>query len=270
MALGPAETEPVAQDKRMPFPRQAILRPAALMMTWFALLLAVSAQVQPAAANRDRSVPTKPVVKEIAPGIVEVGAVRLDKKLRTVTFPAALNMDDGLIEYLIVTTYGKTHESLLRTEIEPYHLQVAMLLLGAKPAPPQPLASAPPGGPISAEQLAHMEEVKGDPVSIEVSWTQDGRPRKKRIEELVLNLKTKSTMSRGEFTFNGSRVWEGTFIAQREGSIVSTIIDPDAMINNPRPGHEDDEIWQIIPKGLPPTKTPVTVIITLQSEKPAQ
>jgi hypothetical protein len=254
------------------FPISNFINSAALVLAGMVWLLDPSAfpQEPRLAPSRDRSVPTTPVVKEVAPGIIEVGGVRLDKNLRTVTFPAALNMNDGLIEYLIVTTYGKTHESLLRTEIEPYHLQVAMLLLGAKPAPPQHLTAAPPGGPISAEQLAHVEDVKGDPVSIEVSWMQGAVPKRKRIEELVLNLKTKSTMSRGAFTYNGSRLWEGTFIAQREGSIVSTIIDPDAMINNPRPGHEDDEIWQIIPQGLPPLKTPVTVTITLSATKPAQ
>ena len=76
-------------------------------------------------------------------------------------------------------------------------------------------------------------------------------------------------MSRGVFTFNGSRVWEGRFIAQSEGSIVSLITDEDALFNNPRPGREDDSNWQIVPKNLPPRGTPVQVMIQLEP-KPAK
>ena len=63
-----------------------------------------------------------------------MGQVRLDKNQRTVRFPAAVNQTNGAIEYLIVTSSGKTHESLLRTDAEPYHIQLAFLLLGAKGA----------------------------------------------------------------------------------------------------------------------------------------
>ena len=215
--------------------------------------------------------PPPPSVRELAPGIFQVGTVRIEKKARTVSFPATLNMDDGTIEYLIVTTTGKTHESLLKTDTQPYHLHVAMLLLGAKGSGAKPLTNAPAGGNVTPEQLAkfHDRPLPGDSVTIEVSWQIGERETRCRLEELVLNRKAKSPMTQGDFTFNGSQVWQGQYLAQQEGSLVSAITDPAAMFNNPRPGRDDDENWQVNPKGLPPVDTKVRVTITL-AEPPAK
>src|SRR4051812_29609595 len=75
----------------------------------------------------------KPSVKEVSPGIYEVGAIRLEQKTKTVTFPAAINMDKGPLEYLLVGRNGPTHESLLVTDVSPVELETVMLLLGVKP-----------------------------------------------------------------------------------------------------------------------------------------
>src|SRR6185312_704288 len=106
----------------------------------------------------------------------QIGLVRLDKHQKSVQFPAVLNQDHGLIEYLLVTARGKTHESLLKTEAEPYHIHVAMLLLGAKgAAQTKDLLKVPTGEyhvntPGSAtNRLAEL--LKGDAIRIELVWT---------------------------------------------------------------------------------------------------
>ena len=73
-------------------------------------------------------------------------------------------------------------------------------------------------------------------------------------------------MSRGNWVYNGSRIVEGTFLAQRDGSVVSIIRDPDALINNPRPGRENDEIWQVNTNLVPPLNTPVELLIQLETK----
>jgi hypothetical protein len=236
---------------------------------WLLLPLLVSGLVCSAAQpEKPALMTTNSLVREIAPAVFQIGSVRLDKQQRTVSFPASLNMSEGLIEYLIVTASGKTHESLLRTDVEPYHVHLAMLLLGAKGAPAQPLTNAPTGGPIKGDQLTGgpPPPLRGEPVSLEIRWQAGGAEKFFRAEELVLDLKKESPMSRGVFTFNGSRLWEGRFIAQRDGSIVSLITDEDALFNNPRPGREDDSNWQIITKDLPPRGTPVQVTIRLETK----
>ena len=213
---------------------------------------------------------TNAPVRQISVGVYQVGLVRLDQQARTVTFPAFLNMNEGLIEYLVVTTTGKTHESLLRTDAEPTHIQVAMLLLGAKGAPggwfPEPPSSGPMvGGKGRAGEpppdKTNAVKIPGESVTISASWKAGQRLTP--IENLVRDLQAKAPMSRGPFIFNGSRVWNGVFVAQREGSIVSLITDADALFNNPRPGHDLDDVWEILPKELPPLGTPVDVVITL-------
>ena len=71
----------------------------------------------------------------------------------------------------------------------------------------------------------------------------------------------------GPWIYNGSRVIKGTFIAQRDGSIVSVIDDIDAMISNPRPGHDNDQIWEINSNALPPLGTPIEVTLKLEDKK---
>jgi hypothetical protein len=227
----------------------------------------------PAAWSQERPVTpdassTNAPIREIAPGIIQIGDVRLDKTKRAITFPAQVNLTEGLIEYLLVSNAGKTHESLLRTDIQPYHLQLAMLLLGAKGAPPAALTNLPPGGQIVGNKDGRdsTASLPGEAVTITVNWTLKKKTNHVAIEDLVYNLKTKAAMAKGPFTFTGSRLWEGAFIAQQEGSIMATITDPDAMFNNPRAGHDNDEIWQVAPKGVPPLDTPVTVTITLKAQ----
>jgi hypothetical protein len=192
-----------------------------------------------------------PPLVEIAPGVFQIGLVRLDKTQKSVQFPAVLNMDHGLIEYLLVTTRGKTHESLLKTETEPYHIHIAMLLLSAKGAAQTPeLAKVPTGeyhvnAPGSAtNRLAQL--LKGDAIKIEIAWTNsDGQRVVSPAEDWVTDLQTGKSAARGTWNYNGSRVVDGIYMAQQQGSIVAIIDDVDAMVNNPRKGHENDQVWQV-------------------------
>src|SRR5687768_2507208 len=77
---------------------------------------------------------TNTPIKDLGEGRLQIGAVTIDSKQKSLTFPALVNMTTGLVEYLVVTTGGKVHESLLRTDSEPFHIHTAMLLLGLKQA----------------------------------------------------------------------------------------------------------------------------------------
>ena len=73
-------------------------------------------------------------MREVSPGVLEIGSLQLDKKARTVRFPGKLNMGKGALEYLICTPRGATHESLVVSDVAPTDLHFGMLLLGAKGA----------------------------------------------------------------------------------------------------------------------------------------
>lgn len=235
-----------------------------LRISLLILTLAASAWAQqPPGPAEPKPVPPPPSIREVSPGVFQVGGVKLEREARRVSFPARLNMTNGPIEYLLVTTAGKTHESLLTTDIEPQHLQVAMLLLGAKGMQGAPLTNAPAGGPITQAQGERNPPLPGEPVLLEVLWKQADKSQRKRIEALVFNKRTKELMIPGPFTFTGSRVWQGKFLAQTEGSIVALITDPDAVFNNPRPNRDADDTWVVHEQGVPPQDTMVEVRITL-------
>lgn len=211
---------------------------------------------------------TVPPMEEISPGVFKIGHMRLDKNAHTLSLPAVLNMDDGYLEYLLVTQSGSTHESLLSTEVQPGDLHFAMLLLGAKGsgiyAPAE--KDAPPAQ-INAEYLKHAPQLKGDSLAITVAWKDGDAQKSLPIEDLVLNTSTKKSAPRGPWIYTGSMFAENKFLAQLEGSFVSLVINPAALINNPRKGNDDDQIWMVNTKLSPPKETPVEV--TLKIEAPS-
>jgi hypothetical protein len=214
---------------------------------------------------------TNEPLKQISRDVFQLGAVRLDKSRKTVQFPAQLNMKDGVIEYLLVNARGKTYESLLRTDTEPYDIHLAMLLIGAKGAPQTAaLLNAPSvpfhvNRPAAATNSSPALAILGDPVTIELAWQMADGWKQLPAEDCIMNLATKTNASRGPWTYNGSRVVNGIFLAQREASIVALIDDIDALVNNPRPGNDNDQIWQINSNVLPPLNAPVEVTFKLET-----
>ena len=197
--------------------------------------------------------PAKPPLKEISPGVFELGIVRLNKDAKTVSFPAVVNMREDIVEYWIVHKGGKIHESVLTSEAEPYHIHLAMLLIGAKGRPN-----------LTPAQRVEDKTTAGDTIALWFEYQDEkGGQVKKRAEETIQDKSTKATMAKGDWTYNGSWIFNGAFVAQRELSIVSNIHDHDALINNPRPLRENDENWLAETKNLPPNGTPVTVTIEL-------
>jgi hypothetical protein len=205
-------------------------------------------------------------MKELSPGVFQIGKIRLDKTKRTVTFPGKLNMSKDLIEYLLVTPDGSTHESLLTSEIQPTDLQFVMLLLDAKGAgllTPQPDATPP--GQIDAQYLKSAPRLKGDNISITVAWkTKDGSDRVVALEDLIMHAETKKPVPRGPWIYNGSMFGsDGKFLAQQLGCFISVVTNPAALINNPRKGNDNDRIWAVNEKQSPPVGTAVEITITL-------
>jgi hypothetical protein len=224
-----------------------------------ALLLAAAsfALVAPPARSADETVSPQsatnaPPLKQIGPGIFELGKVVLNKNERTVNVPVTVNMTEGNVEYFVVTTTGKTHESVFRTEAEPYHIQLAMLLLGATGRGtnefPQEKTKPPPG----------------DPVTIEVLWTNAGGQRPVRAESLIFYRSTQTEMRPVKWIYNGSQINDTGFAAQQFGSIVSMIDDPDALFNNPLPRRDDDDNWLIRTNAVQKLKSAAQLIISLE------
>lgn len=250
---------------------------ALLLQLNLAVAIAQEPDVQKGATPAARPSPDPAgVLKSLGEGRFELGDIRLDRNAGTVSFPAMVNAWDGPIEYVLVHVTGKTHESILRTEVRPDHVHLAMLLLSetnqAKAKVPAKPASAetPAAAPAPIEDPPNVQ-LPGPPVSITVAWEVNGKKVERSAGALVRRIEGPSAIAREQWRYTGSQIENGIFLAQLEGSIVSLITDPSALINNVAEGHGNDEIWRADKEKLPTPKTPVVVTIkrlTVSKGKP--
>jgi hypothetical protein len=182
-----------------------------------------------------------------------VGGVKVDKAARTLQISAVVNMREKVLEYALVTRSGKTHESLFATDVRPTDVHVAALLLGWQPREIIGLTNQTWAIPESSA------------VVITASWQHAGRSQQRSLNELIGLAEGESEvitrpLDAGPWFYNGSRMPEGgPFIAEQGGSIVSLIFDPDALVNNPHPDRNNDDIHFPNTSLIPPVGTPVTV-----------
>ncbi len=225
-------------------------------MAALGLALGLALAAGPVSPNKPNVPPgpevTNAVLKRIEGGVFELGKVRINQPQRSLTFPALLNMSEGFLEYVLVHNSGKLHESLLRTEAEPYHIHIASLLL----RPPGLTNASPTPG-----------KLDGPRATVWLDWKYNGHDQHVRAQDVIWNMLTRTPMKRGDWIYTGSRIIEGNFVAQRDGSIVSIIADEDALINDLLPERENDKIWLVNTNLAPPVKTPVTVTIQFNAHE---
>ena len=215
---------------------------------------------QPEKPAEKEKAPAKPALKMVAPGVLELDHIVLDTTKKEVRFKAVVNQITQLIEYAIVHKDGKTHESLLRTEISPFRLQTLLLLANANKyleklpefdaeGREQPPATPPPKHRIQI----YVKDLRPD--------VNDPKPIP--LANWIQNADTGKLMQGEPWMYTGSRIYEGDFVAELEGDIVAVYLTPNAMFNSWVPGNNNDELWIPTPKVVPPVDSPVEVILKL-------
>lgn len=183
---------------------------------------------------------------------ISLGDVLIDPVKKRVTIPSFVNMAEGQIEYLLVGRSGKRHESLLYTDVRPYIINTAMLLLNLKGAQnkyPDDI-SAP---------------IPGDRVRIKLIFNNE--PQKiYNAEDFIVNIEKEKPMQPGDWIYNGSRIIDGTYIAERDQSIISIKRDIDAIFNHPQGCMENENNWIINTNQPIKIGTPLKVIIEIATE----
>lgn len=195
------------------------------------------------------TVPAIPGIVQIGDGVYKLGKIDLDLNKKTITMYGKINMTAGLIEVLACTRIGKLHESVLVIDVEPIHLQTALILLGLE---------FQEGARYQGDPLTP----KGDKVTIWVEWSIDGVTKRHRAEDLVFDRVKQKSMEHIDWVFTGSRMNNGIFMSQATGTLISTYRDPDTIIDNPLPGGADDTVYIVNSQIVPPKGTGVKVIIT--------
>jgi hypothetical protein len=205
--------------------------------------------------------PVKPSVEKLDETHYRIGQVTFDQKTREISFPAKVNMSEGLLEFLVVHTNGKLHESLFTTDISATHLNLAFTLLRY---PASRELYAIPGGqsetpPPPPEIPAEVKS--GARIAIDVEWKDGERTRRVPVNEWIQHSVNSTTMPAGPWVYGGSEIENGKFAPEATGDIIAIFTTNSALINYPGSDHGNDEVWTAFPKRVPATGIDVTVII---------
>lgn len=199
--------------------------------------------------------PAPPKVEKVSEDLYRFGSITIDRKARSLSFPAQVNMDAALVEYFCVTQYGKIHEAVLVTEIVPEHLHTAVLLISKK-------GEIPPTPPAEASNTLPT----GCPVTVTISWTTpEGEKRKVPAVRFLQNTETKKSPPENLWIYTSSRLYNGEFLADIHGDIIALMENIDAMININDEDRQNDELWEVHTEAVPAVGTPVMVTIALPS-----
>lgn len=209
---------------------------------------------EPPAATDD----PKPSVTPLGDERFRIGRIEFDKANRSITIPATVLMREHAVEYLLVTRSGKVHESVFVTDADPRNVHLAALLLGLQPSAEL--------GPLDTRLAVPPEAA----IRAQVEWDRNGPPARENLHEM-LAIREAGTEKPARpapptlWHYNGSRVADdGTFVASRDGSVISIIRDPEALINYPGQTRDDDEIHVPNADKLPKLGHPVRIVLKLR------
>jgi len=231
-------------------------------------------EVQPDAAGAD--IAAKKVqaaqqrLKKTGEDKYEIGEIKFNSRTHEISFPAKLNMTEGVLEYALVHEHGKTHESLLSTTVSPIEVNLAMLLCHYEAHLGEALKNRKD---LMATTKALVEKPMDNPganqIHVTLLWKdKDGKEQRAAIADWIHDRNSGRALVVDHWTYTGSVINEVGFAAEFDGSVIGIYFDMVAMINCPVEGNQSDEIWQVETKDVPPLETPVTVIISKVNAKP--
>ncbi|MDD4540392.1 MAG: YdjY domain-containing protein [Lentisphaeria bacterium] len=205
-------------------------------------------------AGADRAPPIG--TERLADGSLKVGNIVIRRAERELAFPARFILQAGALEALLVHPHGRLHEALLCTEVKALHVQAMLYLLGTENGPRQ-------DGPAGK---------RGDLVDIDIEWTDAaGAARRDPIEAWIIDNRTEKPMTRMGWVFVGSRIKDGSFLADGEGNIAITYAIGESVLSTPDSQGEDDTIHSVNHRQpQPPSNTTVTVVLKPRSKDDAK
>lgn len=242
---------------------------------------------QDSKSGNSESTPAHPQIKKIGEHQYQLGKITIDEAKRQLSFGAGVNMTEGLIEYLLVTTKSdKVHETLFLTDISPLNLNIAMKLLGIKESKELfEIIDEDTWKPTGKFPEVSPETHNASLVEIFVEWA-DSKKVKLPIYELIhhidwpeetdtpqpsqqietTNLRL-STMPKGPWLSTGSYIHEGRFKAEVDGMIFGIYTSEQAIVNYPGKDRHLGDVWVPNQNTVPPVGTVVKIILKAHNKK---
>jgi len=167
-------------------------------------------------------------VQRIGPDQYQIGpGTRIDTAKREVSVMGRLNEGVEILEFVANTMNGaKAYESALTLHTDAISFNAALLLIGLDPARGKP-----------SKRQFDPEPPTGDLVDIIVE-VRLPVPRQFKIDELLYDNRTKTTIPAGPWVYTGSTMIQTGFgpryLAELDGVLIGLMHGPQAIIDNPR------------------------------------
>ena len=208
-------------------------------------------------------------IRKLEGDVYAIGEVRVERSTRCVRVPVEVNMVEGAVEYFLCAPYGKVHECVLRTEVIPLEIHLAVLLLGR---PGQIPESLPDGNMELSEQCPVELAVEFPAAAYEGKQAPGDSSRGVRLlpaGRLVLNVEAGMPLADDIWMYTSSSMHETIFVAQRNGTVAAIMEDTTALVNMRGPLRERDDLWAPNTAELPPVGTKGTLVLRIPEQAKA-
>jgi hypothetical protein len=197
-----------------------------------------------------------------APGLAPVAEqkvgklphVEFDTKNKQVRVECEMLAVDAPLEFFCCVKGTNDYEAMIRSQVKPSDLHLAMLAIGLKPGQPLQYSEAtkrwiPPQGP---------------PLQITMEYEKDGKVVSVPGWKWMRDAKTKKTAPAFTWVFTGSRVMpDGKYAADVTGYLISIVNFDLTVIDIPLLASSSNDLleWERNPDITPPAGTKVTMVI---------
>lgn len=207
----------------------------------------------------------KKLLKEISPGVYDLNGIQITAATRELRIPCEVLHQKLPIEYALCNDTGeKLHETVLQTSVRPIQVQLALLLANYQPGTKGLLDKLDPKDERPYKDPDTEPATPGaNRLAIRVEWKDGDKVKNVPLSDFIQNVDTRKTPpDLDTWIFSGSIIDQDGFNAEMTGSIISTYVDRQAIINSAAKGNHRDDLWISMPDNIPAEATKVTLIIT--------
>lgn len=220
-------------------------------------------EIAPESETSAKTEKLEPLVRKISSSLYQIGLIKLNKDTREITLPAQTNITDPgtLLEYLLVHSNGeKIHESLLVTEADPMHLNIALKLLNYKESPELFSLPREDGTPSGKFPEVDKELKAAARLGVYITREENKVQKTTPATQWIQHSATGKPMPSTPWVYTGSYIHENKFNAKLTGNMLTIFHDQGSIAGYPGKDRWDDTLWLPSP-GLPEVGAPVTVTL---------
>ena len=198
--------------------------------------------------------PAQPAVQPAAPTVGKLPHVEFDGRRKQVRVECEMLAVDAPLEFFCCVKGTNDYEAMIRSEVKPSDLHLALLAIGLKPGQPLQYSEAakrwiPPQGP---------------PLQMSLEYEKDGRMVSVSAWKWMRDVKTKKPAPPFTWVFTGSRVMpDGKYAADVTGYLVSIVNFDLTVIDIPQLASSSNDLleWERNPDTTPKAGTKVTMVL---------